>query len=110
MLTDAHSDINAIDVDTPRGVTAKAEVKRLRSAMLHKTQDVFSLLAASKFRELDIDNSNYLEHSELSTVVSWVMSAVGDRLGHDPQEVQQRIMDRLVSVTSSYEHFERTIN
>ena len=94
---DAHSDINAVDVDTPRGVTAKEEVKRLRTVMMHKTQDVFSLLAAAKFRELDLDNSNFLEHSELTAVVAWVMAAVGNRLGTDTEEVKKRIMDRLVS-------------
>lgn len=70
--------------------------------MMHKTQDVFSLLAAAKFRELDLDNSNFLEHSELTSVVAWVMAAVGNRLGTDTEEVKKRIMDRLVSSIFSF--------
>jgi len=63
--------------------------------MLYRNQDVFTLLASAKFKELDVDNSNFLEQKELQTIVTWVMTAVGDKLGSDPKVVQQKIMDRL---------------
>ena len=69
---------------------------------MHKTQDVFSLLAAAKFRELDVDNSNFLEHGELTSVVSWVMAAVGNRLGTDTEEVKKRIMLGNFVLSSGY--------
>jgi Ca2+-binding EF-hand superfamily protein len=87
--------LDGSDVDTPRGVSAKNEVRRLRAVIMDRSQDTFQLMARARFAELDTDHSGSLENSELIAVVNWVMSSFGDKLGTDTELVRSRMMSRL---------------
>lgn len=87
--------LDASDVDTPRGLSAKKEVCRLRQLMLDQSKETMKLMAAARFAELDKDHSGFLENDELVAVVDWVMESFGSKLGTDGVEVQKKIMDRL---------------
>lgn len=88
-------DLSGADVNTPRGVSAKAEVIRLRTLLLNQGQDTTTLLAIARFRELDKDGSGFLENAELHDVVDWVMQAYGTKMGNSKDEVKTKIMARL---------------
>lgn len=83
------------DIDTPRGVTAKEEVKRLRAVIAEKDHDLTRMLAVARFRELDKDNSGQLEKSELYDVVDWVIQAYGKKIGSNKDDIKSKIMLRL---------------
>lgn len=87
--------LDASDVDTPRGVSAKNEVRRLRAIIMKRSQETIQLMARARFAELDADKSGFLENSELIDVVNWVMSSFGDKLGTDAELVRSRMMARL---------------
>ena len=87
--------LDGSDVDTPRGVSAKAEVIRLRSLIVERGHQAIEMLARARFSELDVDNNGYLENCELHAVVEWVMKSFGNKLGADPAAVQEKIMARL---------------
>lgn len=95
--TTTKMDLTGKDVDTPRGVTAKAEVVRLRKLLLRQNQDASYMLAVARFRELDKDNSGHLENMELHDVVDWVMQAYGTKMGRNQQEVHDKLMARIDS-------------
>jgi Ca2+-binding EF-hand superfamily protein len=95
MKSDLNMALDAADVDTPRGISAKEEVRRLRALIMERSQQTMEMMARARFNELDVDNSGYLENAELLTVVEWVMSSFGDRLGTNPEEVRVKMMQRL---------------
>jgi len=84
-----------VDIETPRGETAKAEVKRLRQLIQDRNQSTMSTLLHAKFRELDENQSGTLENKELQNVVKWVMSSFGSKFGTDPDVVEKKLMLRL---------------
>ncbi len=88
-------DISGKDIDTPRGVSAKDEVRRLRALLMETSNKTIQAIARARFDELDSDNSGYLENEELGKVTDWVMLHFGDKLGTDPVAVRSRIMARL---------------
>lgn len=92
---DTGVNLAATDVDTPRGFTAKNEVKRLRQMMFDQSKETMKLMAAARFAELDTDNSGYLENDELGKVVDWIMNSFGSKLGTDLVSVRQKMMHRL---------------
>lgn len=94
-LNDNTMALDGSDVDTPRGISAKNEVKRLRVMLLDQSQQSMKLMARARFTELDADKSGYLENNELLDVVNWVMGSFGDKLGTDPMIINQRMMGRL---------------
>lgn len=87
--------LDASDVDTPRGVSAKAEVKRLRQLLMERGQQTSALLARARFDEIDVDKNGFLENKELEKVVQWVMESFGSKIGTDPEAVKSRMMQRL---------------
>jgi calmodulin len=87
--------LDASDVDTPRGESAKAEVKRLRQLLMERGQQTSALLARARFDEIDVDKSGYLENKELDKVTQWVMDSFGSKLGTDPETVRAKMMQRL---------------
>ena len=64
-------DLSCADVNTPRGETAKAEVKKLRMQMVDRQQAIAAALATARFNELDSDKSGFLENDEVSTFPSF---------------------------------------
>lgn len=94
-MIDMNMALDGSDVDTPRGISAKREVKRLRALIVDRSQETIRLMARARFTELDSDKSGYLENHELINVVNWVMSSFGDKLGTDPEVVKGRMMARL---------------
>jgi len=95
MMDDMQRALDASDVDTPRGESAKAEVKRLRQLLMERGQQTSALLARARFDELDVDKSGFLENKELEKVVQWVMESFGTKLGTDPEVVKAKMMQRL---------------
>jgi Ca2+-binding EF-hand superfamily protein len=93
--SDAKLALDGADVDTPRGVSAKTEVRRLRLLLLERSQQTMKLLARARFAELDTDHSGYLENNELVAVVDWVMQSFGHKLGTDAVVIRSKIMARL---------------
>jgi Ca2+-binding EF-hand superfamily protein len=89
--------LDASDVNTPRGETAKLEVKRLRALILERSQQTMQLMSRARFAELDVDKSGFLENEELVSVVNWVMNSFGDKLGADTEMIRKRMMARLDS-------------
>ena len=87
--------LDASDVSTPRGISAIAEVKRLRQLLLERSQQTMELMARARFAELDGDNNGFLENTELVAVVEWVMTSFGDKLGTDASAVKTKMMARL---------------
>jgi len=84
------------NIDTPRGESAKAEVRKLRQALASSEHNVMTLMAAAKFRELDKDNSGFLENHELKFVVEWVISSLGKKLDNvDIDLFKTKLMHRL---------------
>jgi Ca2+-binding EF-hand superfamily protein len=92
---DLNMALDASDVDTPRGISAKNEVRRLRTIIMERSQETIQLMARARFAELDVDKSGFLENAELISVVNWVMSSFGDKLGTDRELVRSRMMARL---------------
>lgn len=90
-------DFDGNDIDTPRGVSAKEEVKKLRAVVLQKSQDMVLALAKVRFHELDKDHNGFLEKDELKSVVHWVMSTYthDGKMSAKDEEVESRIMGRL---------------
>lgn len=88
-------DISGKDIDTPRGISAKDEVRRLRVLLMETSNKTIQAIARARFDELDSDNSGFLENEELGKVTDWVMLHFGDKLGTDPVAVRSRIMARL---------------
>jgi calmodulin len=88
-------DISGKDIDTPRGVSAKDEVRRLRALLMETSNKTIQAIARARFDELDTDNSGFLENEELGKVTDWVMLHFGSKLGTDPVAVRSRIMARL---------------
>lgn len=89
------SDMSGKDIDTPRGVSAKQEVVRLRTVLVERGMRTIQAIAHAKFEELDVDKSGYLENEELLKVTDWVMLYFGDKMGSDPGAVRKKIMQRL---------------
>jgi len=87
--------LDGADIDTPRGDTAKAEVKRLRAMLIERGHKTTQLLARIRFNELDTDKSGFLENAELVSCAKWVMETFGDKLGHDPEKIMKKMMQRL---------------
>ena len=87
--------LDASDVDTPRGVSAKEEVKRLRNFIVQNTLDSINMLARAKFKELDVDNSGYLENAEVLAVVDWCLQSFSSKLGSTTEEVRTKLMSRI---------------
>jgi len=58
-------DLSCADVNTPRGETAKAEVKKLRLQMVERHHAIAAALASARFNELDTDKSGFLENDEV---------------------------------------------
>jgi len=84
------------NIDTPRGESAKAEVRKLRQALTQSEHSVLTLMASAKFRELDKDNSGFLENHELKFVVEWVISSLGKKLENvDVELFKSKLMHRL---------------
>lgn len=92
---DNRIDLTGADVDTPRGDTAKGEVKRLRGVMMSQAKTIVQMSARAKFIELDVDKSGFLENAELEKVVIRVLDAFGEKLGTDPKAVREKMMLRL---------------
>lgn len=92
----ASSSLDLIDIETPRGESAKKEVRRLRAKMVENEATMLTLMATAKFRELDKDQSGYLENEELKEVCNWVIASLGKKQGtEDTDKFQQRMMRRL---------------
>lgn len=49
MTDDNRIDLSGADVDTPRGDTAKGEVKRLRGVMMSQAKTIVQMSARAKF-------------------------------------------------------------
>ncbi|KAF0698221.1 Aste57867_11148 [Aphanomyces stellatus] len=86
--------LDASDVDTPRGQSAKTEVARLRALLAaNNTQEMqqpavglpplFARYAERIFLEVDTDQSGYLNYDELWTLIREKMS-----LGLSPEDVE----------------------
>lgn len=88
-------DVSGKDIDTPRGISAKDEVRRLRALLMETSNKTIQAIARARFDELDTDNSGFLENEELGKVTDWVMLHFGNKLGTDPVAVRSRIMARL---------------
>jgi len=88
-------DLTCQDVNTPRGDTAKAEVKRLRNLLISRTHKAIQAVAMARFNELDVDKSGFLENEELIKVTDWVVQYFGDKLGSNTADVKKKIMLRL---------------
>jgi calmodulin len=92
---DTTLNLDGSDVDTPRGVTAKNEVRRLRQQMFDQSKETMKLMAAARFAEVDKDHSGFLENEELHHVVDWIMGSFGSKLGADMATVRKNMMTRL---------------
>jgi Ca2+-binding EF-hand superfamily protein len=80
------------DVNTPRGVSAKAEVVRLRGKNEYKDTALVNLSKA-KFQELDANNSGYLEGEELGLLIDWVVQ-IEQTSPAKKEDMRARVMAR----------------
>lgn len=84
------------NIDTPRGESAKMEVRRLRQALAASEQSLMTHMAIAKFKELDKDSSGFLENEELLFVVEWVITSLGKKLENvDVDSFKGKLMRRL---------------
>lgn len=59
------------------------------------TPDQIKALAQSRFQELDVDKSGFLEKNELIVVADWIMATFGTKLGADLDAVRSNLLERL---------------
>jgi len=90
------SNLDLADIDTPRGESAKKEVRRLRAKIVENESQMLTLMASSKFREMDKDHSGFLDNDELKYVCEWVLESLGKSGSvDDPEKFKARLMHRL---------------